>query len=53
MAFLLQISTMNQILTKTDALNSNSSIRKEIDENFAQEIDTKNNVKYNFIPLII
>tara|TARA_Y100000741_G_scaffold126075_1_gene95046 strand:+ start:3856 stop:4398 length:543 start_codon:yes stop_codon:yes gene_type:complete len=41
-------STMNQILAKTDALKSNSSIRKEIDENFAQEIDTKNIFNLDF-----
>jgi hypothetical protein len=35
-----QLSTMNQILSNAKALDSNSSIREEIDENFAREIDT-------------
>ena len=32
---------MNQILKKTDALEVDSSIREEIDQEFAQEIKTK------------
>ena len=36
-----EVSTMNQILKKTDALEVDSSIREEIDQEFAQEIKTK------------
>ncbi len=36
-----EVSTMNQILKKTDALEVDSSIREEIDQDFAQEIKTK------------
>ena len=35
-----QISTMSQILSKADALNVPSSIREEVDQEFAQEIKT-------------
>ena len=37
----IQITTMTNILTKADALDINSSIRQEINEDFYQEIDTK------------
>ena len=36
-----EVSTMNQILKKTDALEVDSSIREEIDQEFAREIKTK------------
>ena len=36
-----KVSTMNQILKKTDALEADSSIREEIDQEFAQELKTK------------
>ena len=36
-----EVSTMKQILEKTDALEVDSSIREEIDQEFAQEIKTK------------
>ena len=36
-----EVSTMNQILKKTDALEVDSSIREEIDQEFAQELRTK------------
>ena len=35
-----QLSTMNQILSQADALDVSSSIREELDEEFAQEIKT-------------
>ena len=35
-----QLSTMNQILSQADALDASSSIREEIDREFAQEIKT-------------
>ena len=35
-----QLSTMNQILSQSDALDASSSIREEIDREFAQEIKT-------------
>ena len=35
-----QLSTMNQILSKADALDAPSSIREELDREFAQEIKT-------------
>ena len=36
-----EISTMKNILIKTEALEVDSSIREEIDEDFAQELNTK------------
>tara|TARA_Y100001970_G_scaffold292839_1_gene436089 strand:- start:487 stop:1017 length:531 start_codon:yes stop_codon:yes gene_type:complete len=36
-----EISTMNEILKKTNALEVDPSIREEIDEDFAKELDTK------------
>ena len=35
-----QLSTMNQILSQADALDASSSIREELDREFAQEIKT-------------
>ena len=37
-----QLSTMNQILSKTDAINVSDSIRDEIDENFSNETKKEN-----------
>ena len=37
-----QLSTMNQILLKTDAINVSDTIRDEIDENFSKEIKKEN-----------
>ena len=37
-----QLSTMNQILLKTDAMNVSNTIRDEIDENFSNEIKKEN-----------
>ena len=34
------LSTMNQILKKTDAVNASSKIREEIDEDYAQEMSS-------------
>ena len=36
-----QLSTMNQILSKTNANNISDSIRNEVDQEFAKEINTK------------
>jgi len=37
-----QLSTMDQILSKTNAMNASNTIRDELDENFASEMNTKN-----------
>ena len=36
----IQLSTMNQLLSKADALDINPSIREEIDMEFSQELKT-------------
>lgn len=36
-----QLSTMSNILKKSNAINTSPAIREEIDKNFANEIDTK------------
>ena len=46
--FQQQITTMNQILFKADALNISPSIREEIDEDFAQEINTDSIFQVSF-----
>lgn len=41
-------STMNQILSQANATNANSSIRKEIDRDFVQEINTNGIFQVSF-----
>ena len=43
-----QLSTMNQILSQSDALDASSSIREEIDREFAQEIKTEGIFQMNW-----
>ena len=38
----LQLSTMQQILSETDANDISASIREEIDQQFSQEIEANN-----------
>ena len=43
-----QLSTMNQILSQADALDVSSSIREELDREFAQEIKTDGIFQFNW-----
>ena len=43
-----ETSTVNQILSKAEALDVSPSIRKEIDEDFANEIDTESIYQITF-----
>ena len=43
-----QLSTINQILSKADALEVSSSIREEIDQEFSQEIKTDDTFTVNW-----
>ena len=43
-----QLSTMNQILSQSGALNVSSTIREEIDEEFAQEVNADDTFKFDW-----
>ena len=41
-----QLTTMNKILSKTNAANISDTIRDDIDEGFAQEMNTKDKLRF-------